>query len=356
MIEEIIELTEGLIRIPSVARQPTEIQRCAGHIENFLRIHQVPFRRFDHNGCPSILIAPPDHDPEILLMAHFDVVDGDERMFEPKIEGDCLFGRGSIDDKYAVALAMLLARQHYKTCRSNQRRPRLSVLLTGDEEVGGKDGAQKVLPLIHPQFCIALDGGTVDRIIVKEKGLLTLKLVARGKCAHGSRPWLGENAIENLFADFSAIKTLFAKTTPDHWHRTINWGVVSGGKAHNQVPDRAQAILDVRYTDKEDVDAIVSEIRALINGELFVERCEPLFEGGQSPYLERLKQLAPGSRLTREHGSSDARFLSDHGIPGIVWGAEGDMSQHSDHEHIRIGSLARICEILERFIQDPLPK
>ncbi|MCK7511835.1 MAG: hypothetical protein MZV70_52510 [Desulfobacterales bacterium] len=38
--------------------------------------------------------------------------------------------------------------------------------------------------------------------MTKEKGIVRLKLVGRGKTAHGARPWLGENAIENLIADY----------------------------------------------------------------------------------------------------------------------------------------------------------
>jgi succinyl-diaminopimelate desuccinylase len=80
------------------------------------------------------------------------------------------------------------------------------VLITGDEEIGGYNGARSALGEINCDFCIALDGGRVDKIVVKEKGILRLKVVARGKTAHGARPWQGENAIERLMADCSSLK------------------------------------------------------------------------------------------------------------------------------------------------------
>jgi succinyl-diaminopimelate desuccinylase len=52
-----------------------------------------------------------------------------------------------------------------------------------------------------------------------------------------------------------------------------------------------------------------------------------------------------------EHGASDARFLSDHGIKGIVWGANGDLSQHSLNEHVNIDSVARLYELLDEFMK-----
>ncbi|NIU59932.1 MAG: peptidase dimerization domain-containing protein, partial [Phycisphaerae bacterium] len=76
------------------------------------------------------------------------------------------------------------------------------VMITADEEIGGANGARQALKEIKAEFCIALDGGGLNKIVIKEKGIVKLKLIARGKTAHGARPWLGENAIENLINDY----------------------------------------------------------------------------------------------------------------------------------------------------------
>ena len=49
---------------------------------------------------------------------------------------------------------------------------------------------------------------------------------------------------------------------------------------------------------------------------------------------------------------SDARFLSDHGIPGVVWGADGETSQHSENEHLVIASLEELHDGLTAFLED----
>ena len=77
---------------------------------------------------------------------------------------------------------------------------------------------------------------------------------------------------------------------------------------------------------------------------------EPLFNGGNSPYLDLLIEIAEGTEVCFEHGASDARFLSTHGIKGIVWGADGDMSQHSANEHVDLESVARLYDLLVAFI------
>ncbi|MDH3828630.1 MAG: hypothetical protein OET21_14500, partial [Desulfobacterales bacterium] len=61
-------------------------------------------------------------------------------------------------------------------------------------------------------------------------------------------------------------------------------------------------------------------------------------------------QIATDSEVGFEHGASDARFLSAHGIKGIVWGADGDMSQHSADEHINIDSFYKLYDLLDTFI------
>ena len=76
----------------------------------------------------------------------------------------------------------------------------------------------------------------------------------------------------------------------------------------------------------------------------------PMFLGGNSPYLDKLLSFTPSTQLGCEHGASDARHLADHGIPGIVWGADGDMSQHSEDEHIHIDSFISLYNILDQFL------
>jgi succinyl-diaminopimelate desuccinylase len=352
-MEEIIALTEDLIRFRTTHSQPAEIQRCVSFIEDYLKTGGAGYQRLDHAGTPSIIVMPQNNVAPILLMSHIDVVDGPDALFQPRIKERALYGRGSIDDKYAAALSLVLIKEHLKKLRKkgdDQNDLPFGVLITADEEIGGANGARQALTQIKADFCIALDGGSLKKIIVKEKGIVQLKLVARGKTAHGARPWLGENAIENLINDYRVLKKYFALQAPDHWHRTLNFSYIQAGKASNQVPDYAEALFDIRYTENDDMEKIFQTIQAEIKSELVVEKKEPLFEGGDSPYLDLLLEIAPDTEVGFEHGASDARFLSAHGIKGIVWGADGDMSQHSVDEHVKTDSVYQLFDLLDTFI------
>ncbi len=212
-MQNILDLTKDLIRFRSMLSRPDEIIRCADFIERFLEDIGASCRRIDCDGVPSIAALPgPDFAP-ILLMSHIDVVDAPDQLFEPEEKDGKLYGRGSFDDKYAVALSMILFREHlYKARKEGRAQEDLSlgILITGDEEAGGHKGAREALKTIRTDFCIALDGGNVRKIVTKEKGVLRLKLISRGKAAHGSRPWLGENAIEKLFEDYQSITRPFS--------------------------------------------------------------------------------------------------------------------------------------------------
>ena len=352
-MKELIELTKSLIRYPSVHGRPDQIHACADHIEAYLKSSCIAFKRFNFNNVPSILVLPEKQFAPVVLMSHFDVVDGPDHLFSPWEENGCLYGRGSIDDKYAVALSLVLLKNHVERLgsvgKSRNKLP-FGILLTGDEEIGGANGAQKILHEFKTDFCIALDGGNIQKIVVKEKGILRLKLISRGKTAHGARPWLGDNAIERLIEDYRRIKAFFDISAPDHWHRTLNFSIIHAGSVINQVPDYAEALFDIRYTKADDIDALVNAVRADIHGEIQVVSTSPLFLGGNSPYLDKLLSFSPSTRLGCEHGASDARHLADHGIPGIVWGADGDMSQHAENENIHIGSFISLYNILDQFL------
>lgn len=352
-INEIVDLTQSLIRFKSVATRPDQIKECAAFICSYLDQHNIPFQRLNRNSVPNIAVLPRSGFAPVLLMSHFDVVAGPDSLFEPRIQAGRLYGRGSIDDKYAVALSLVMLKNELRRLNDQgkgQADLPFGILLTGDEEVGGSDGADQALGQLRTDFCIALDGGSPDRIVVKEKGVLRLTLTAHGKAAHGARPWLGDNAIEQLVSDYGHIKTYFQQQRKDHWHRTINWGIVRAGQAVNQVPDYAEAVFDIRFTEADDIPALVEEMRAGIRGELEIREMWPLFLSGESPCLERLQQVAPSAERVFEHGASDARFLSSHGMAGVVWGADGEMSQHSADEHVVIGSIERLHDMLTAFM------
>ena len=125
--KDILELTEALIRIPSTHSHPEKISDCTDFIAQWLDEHTISYTRHIENSVPSLVVMPSESaEIKILLLAHFDVVETEsDASFAPRIEGGKLYGRGAIDDKYAVALSLILFREHLSALQKNHSVPTL---------------------------------------------------------------------------------------------------------------------------------------------------------------------------------------------------------------------------------------
>jgi len=356
-MEQIIPLTKDLIRFKSMHSKPVEIRRCVTFIENFLKTHEIEYRLLDHPKVPSILVVPSSGFVPVLLMSHIDVVDSPDERFVPVEKDQRLYGRGSLDDKHAVALSLVLLKKHLKRLRKQGKRSDdlpFGILITSDEEIGGFNGAKKALQKIKTDFCIVLDGGSIEKIVVKEKGLLRLKLISRGKTDDDPRPWLTENALEKLVDDYIQIRTYFVRSVPAHWHRAVNISRIESENRDHRVPKYAEAMLDIRYTENDNMEAFIAKMQKELHSTVVMETITPIFDEGPSSYLDLLLAISKNTAVGFEDGSNDARFLSEYGIKGIIWGADGDQSQHSETEHVNVESIYTLYHILNAFI-DQLP-
>ena len=92
------------------------------------------------------MVLPKDGYAPVLLMSHLDVVAAGDELFTPREHNGKLYGRGSNDDKYAVALSLVLAKEHLgrlKAGGKGQADLPFGLLITSDEEIGGHYGARK---------------------------------------------------------------------------------------------------------------------------------------------------------------------------------------------------------------------
>jgi len=352
-MQEIINLTKDLMRFKTVHAKPREIQRCADFIQSRLQAWDIEYQRLDHENIPSILVLPQKGYAPILLMTHIDVVDAPSELFEPLEKDQKLYGRGSLDDKYAVGLSMVLLKKHLKRMRmlgKGQKDLPFGLLITGDEELGGFNGAKKAIKQAQTDFCIVLDGGGLKKIVVKEKGVVRIKLVSKSWAAAGERTGSGENAIEMLIDDFVKLRTYFVKSAPEHPHRAL---ILKGiqAESNHRIPQSAEALLEIRYAATDDIEQLFEKLQTEFNSKFVVESIEPLFSSGESPHLNLLLDIAKETRIGFEDGANDSRFLAKRGIKGIVWGADGDRSRHSENEHVDIESVYELYGLLDQFMQ-----
>src|SRR3954465_7343975 len=202
-------LTQYLAIDPS--NPPGDTRKAADFLAGILEGEGIPVTRYESAPGKAILLArlkatvSPVAGKAILLLHHMDVVPADRTQwktdpFTPTIQGDELWGRGSMDMK-GQGIAHLVAFLMLK--RQNVPRTRDVILLAEpDEEVGGALGARWMIANhyaeLDPEYVLDEGGfGSTDLfaankmvygISVAEKKIVWLKLRAEGIAGHGSQP------------------------------------------------------------------------------------------------------------------------------------------------------------------------
>lgn len=351
---EIIDFTKDLVQFKTMHSRPDEIHRCAAFIEQYLNTWSVKYKRLDYHNSPVILVLPRHGIAPLLFVSHIDVVDAPDKLFRPVMQNGKLYGRGCFDDKYAVALSLVLLKNNLQQLRKQGRGQKelpFGILITSDEETGGFNGAKKTLVDIQTDFCIVLDGGNIEKIVVKEKGVARVKLMCRAKVNSGTKPWQGKSTLAKLMDDIDTWETYFVKSAPENPHRAIDRKDIPSGELCHGVSEFAEACLEIRYTESDDLEKMFNTMQKELHSDIVIENVAPLFPGGESEHLKLLLEISKKTRIGFEDGANDSRFLSQFGIKGIVWGADGNRSQHTLNEHVNIESVYELYALLDAFIK-----
>ncbi len=358
MKKNVLEVTKDLIKIPSSPNRSEAMQQVFDYAKDFFQADKNLFiKTYLRNGKSSLVVSTVDSlSPDVLMIGHLDVVDADLAMFEPKEENGKLIGRGACDMKSENAVMMCLMSE----LAESSNPPSVALMLTLDEETGGIDGVNYLIDEIGYCCKVALvpDGSSSpEEIILANKGVLHLRLSVKGVPAHGSAPWLGENAIDKLIQAYQKIRMVFpVGNDSDHWYDTCNLGTISGGKATNQVPDSASCTIDIRFTEKNSSSVILNLVRQTVP-ECLVEIIVsglPCSTPTSDPFVQLFNEVLKNkfnlsARYGRNCGGHDGRFLSALGIPVIVTRPiSGD--QHSEKEWVDIESLKNFVDIYREFI------
>lgn len=355
-LEELIHLTEELIRIRSTHDRPENIRACVDFVERFFDGTRLSVQRFERNGIPSIIITRETKTPKVFLCGHLDVVEGDDDQFEPRRDGDRLYGRGALDMKSGDAVMMTLMRDLAMTKHD------VGLMLTGDEEVGGFNGTGFLVAQgFSCEVAIIPDGGTaVHRIVQKEKGIVRVALRAEGKTSHASAPWNGKNAIALLAEAIGRLEHVFLplhEHPEDHWTTTCSVGRIEGGQVVNQVPSSAVAFCDIRHTEEERPEDILTRLAKEMPAGVTVEHqlTAPMVNVDLThPLVAAFQTVLTKHGLTPEigfdHGSSDGRFFAEKNIPVIISQPDG-ANLHAKDEWVDMKSIGLYYEVLREFVE-----
>jgi succinyl-diaminopimelate desuccinylase len=296
--EELVDLAAELVRVPTVNPPGEYYRECAELLGERLAACGFAVEYHVADGRPEHTPRYPrvnvvgrrrgaGRRPCIHLNGHLDVVPaGDGWSVDPfggVVRDGRLFGRGSADMKGGLAAALIAVEALRRS--GMPLRGTIEISGTVDEESGGDAGVRHLaeLGLIgrdRTDHVIIPEPLDPDRICVGHRGVYWFRVVAHGRIAHGSMPFLGESAIDamgwllervrrELGPALGARLTAMPVAPPEARHATINVNSVRGGQAGLEpqtpcVADRCEAVFDRRFLPEEEIEAVRADIRELV--------------------------------------------------------------------------------------------
>ena len=382
----ILETTKKLIRIQSVnppgceAELANYIARLMSEIGLDVHVHELETNRANVIGK----IEGTGDGPTLMLNGHLDVVPPGELNqwtsppFEPRVEGERLFGRGACDMKGGIAA--ILAATKSIVGRKSELRGSLLVTFVADEESMGK-GVNDLIDKGYRADMAVIGEPTRLQVVTAHKGLVWMELTTYGRSAHASTVSSdgkggGINAIYKMCKAVSQAEE-FLTVLENRRHRlvgnpTISVGEIVGGTKPNVVPDSCRASIERRMLPGERPDQVIQELRQLFDS---ISKTDPNFnydlktmnirEAAEINEEERITKLCrnavkevtgfdPG--ITGFVATSDMAVLVNRAkIPTVLLGP-GDLGAqgHAPNEFVPIAELTTAARIYERLIMNAL--
>ena len=343
--DEAVTLLAHLIATPSVSRDE---RRAADIIQETLNSYGFTPQR-EANNVWAIGPCQREDRSTLLLNAHIDTVKPvasyTRNPYEPSLEDGTLYGLGSND--CGGGLVSLL--QVFRELSASERCPyNLVYLASAEEEVSGKDGISRALPLL-PHVDVAIVGEpTGMQPAVAEKGLMVVDITAHGKSGHAARNE-GVNAIYEALDDLCWIRShRFDRVSQFLGPTKMQATVINAGTQHNVVPDECKIVVDVRtnelYTNEEVFDIISSHCKSECSARSF--RLHSSRIDLNHPLVERCVALG-----LQPFGSPT---LSDQALmpfASLKLGPGQSARSHSANEYIKVSEIEHAIGLYLRLLE-----
>ncbi len=332
-----VDLLRSLIHLPSVSG---EERAAADWLSDYLSERGAAPQRsgdsvwFERAGAAQ--------GKTLLLAAHIDTVAPGEGWsvdpFGAEERVGRLYGRGAVDDKASVAA--------FTACGLSMRPPagRLIVALTSGEETG-KSGLIDLLELIGPIDAAVVGEPTSLEICIRQRGLLVITAVANGKTGHAGRPEGTVNAIEVAAADILALSKI--DPGPEDPFLGVSKAaatVISGGSAHNIIPELCEFTIDIRTVPSRSHDEWIRRLEKALSSEIHPHsgRYRPCSTDENEEIVRSAVQTNPGAELIGSPTASDWAFLD---LPAVKMGPGDPLLSHRPDEYIEVGEVTRAVEM-----------
>ncbi len=367
-----IPLAQALMRCASVT--PAEAG-ALGVAEAALKTIGFRVKRYRFGAVDNLYARFGEAAPNFCFAGHVDVVPPGEGWtsdpFAAEIRGGMLYGRGAADMKTAIAV-MIAASESF--LHGGAPRGSISFLLTCDEEGPAVDGTKATLA------AITAEGETLDHCLVGEptsearvgdvikngrRGSLNVVIAMDGKQGHVAYPQRAVNPVTPLVATLAALKARQLDDGAPGFDPS-NLEVTSvdvGNSAHNVIPQRASAKLNIRFNTHHSGATLfdwikeTAEAHAQAHGAacaLTIASQSVPFYTAPGPFTDLVaaavqESFGAAPILATTGGTSDARYIKDY-CPVVELGLRNETA-HMVDEHCAVEDVRTLARCYEAVLR-----
>jgi succinyl-diaminopimelate desuccinylase len=353
MPDGLFGLTTALVAIPSVSHHEGPM---ADAVEAALRL--CPWLGVERVGDNVVARTDLGRGSRLLLAGHLDTVPPVNGNEEPRLDGDTLYGVGSVDMKGGLAVFLHLA--------GTIPEPAMDVTwcFYGGEEVEQEFNGLRWLWEHRPELLEAdaaiLGEPTAGVVEAGCQGTLRARVTLAGRRAHTARPAEGRNAIHRLapvLASVAAYQGRRPVLDGCQYAEQLQVVEVSGGVAGNVVPDEASLLVNHRFAPDRTVEEAEASVRESLSPWLedgdrweLVDSAAGAPPALDHPLLSALVD-ATGAPPQAKLGWTDASSLWAHGVPAANFGPGDPLLAHSPDEHVGADDLHAAASVLDRLLR-----
>lgn len=334
-----VELTRALCDIESVSGDEAAIADAIeaslaglGHLELF------------RDGDAIVARTNLGRDRRVVIAGHLDTVPINANL-PVRVERDYLVGRGTVDMKAGVAVALKLA--------AELSSPSVDVtwIFYDNEEVAAARNGLGRLASVRPDLLAAdfaiLGEPTSSAVEGGCNGTARIEVRLHGIRAHSARAWVGHNAIHDaapVLAILAAYQPAEIEVDGLVYREGLNAVGISGGVAGNVIPDEAVVSINYRFAPSRSAVEAIAHLRETFAG--FEVEVIDIAEGarpGLDAPLARQFLAAVGGVAAPKYGWTDVARFSALGIPAVNYGPGDPLRAHADDERVDVAEIVA-CE------------
>jgi acetylornithine deacetylase/succinyl-diaminopimelate desuccinylase-like protein len=354
-----LEYLSELIAIPSVSADIKEVNRSMRFTRDYLvkrRVHCVIETAPDGR---EILYAAttPGKCHDFVFSVHLDVVPaGKPDHFKLVRNGDRVEGRGTSDCKgNAASIVEIL-------CKLVGKGFSVGCIFGPDEEIGGAGTRWMVEEKGYKPNKMAIVVDARARSVgYAHKGQTYVKVSAKGRSGHSSRPWTCDDSITKVALAYAKIREIWDKRHPlpeDKWSDVmVPTYIKADSGALNLIPAEMDLILNLRSVNPGATDELVKLAREVATGcEVELMRYSPpVNTDPKHPLMESLRktmeeECSAEISFSRMVAATDARWFVSCNVPIALIGAKGG-GAHAVDEYKSISSLEEMERYLIKFLE-----